>query len=53
MELEVGFDCFAIARVHVLLVFWFSGPLNSIVENFNKYMGKAEVLAGNIWSHSK
>ncbi|KAG0563516.1 hypothetical protein KC19_8G037800 [Ceratodon purpureus] len=30
-----------------------TSPLNSIVENFNKYMGKAEVLAGNIWSHMK
>jgi hypothetical protein len=29
------------------------GPLNTIVENFNKYMGRAEAFAGNIWSHMK
>ena len=29
------------------------GPMNTIVENFNKFMGKAEVFAGNIWGHSK
>jgi len=30
-----------------------TSPMNSIMENFNKYMGKAEVFAGNIWSHMK
>lgn len=28
-----------------------TSPMNQIVGNFNKYMAKAEVLAGNIWSH--
>lgn len=28
-----------------------TGSMNQLVENFNKYMAKAEVLAGNIWSH--
>lgn len=41
-----------------LLVLMFSsscvpGPMNSLMGNFNKYMEKAEVFAGNIWSHSK
>jgi hypothetical protein len=27
--------------------------MNTIVENFNKYMGKAELFAENIWSHMK
>lgn len=26
-------------------------PMNQIVGNFNKYMAKAELLAGNIWGH--
>jgi hypothetical protein len=28
-----------------------TSPMNQIVGNLNKYMAKAEVLAGNIWSH--
>jgi hypothetical protein len=30
-----------------------TSPMNMIVGNFNKYMAKAEGLAGNIWSHMK
>lgn len=37
---------------HMLLLL-FPGPLNMFVGNFNKYMAKAEGLAGNIWTHSK
>jgi hypothetical protein len=30
-----------------------TGSMNSVMENFNKYMSKAEGLAGNIWGHMK
>jgi hypothetical protein len=28
-----------------------TSPMNQILEDFNKYMAKIDVLAGNIWSH--
>jgi hypothetical protein len=30
-----------------------TSPLNMLVGNFNKYMAKAEGMAGNIWNHMK
>lgn len=30
-----------------------TSPMNTIMENFNKYYSKAEIIAGNVWSHMK
>jgi hypothetical protein len=30
-----------------------TGPMDQILENLNKWVGKAEGLAGNVWGHCK